>query len=540
MTHPERTARARHPQPACLGLPRGGPGRDGARAARELLELRFPGHDFTPEAPADPQPLPPPRLQPPPRVAVLVRHRRADPQGPHAGPVLPRPGARHARRLLGRSRCRGDAPGPHRGGRDAGLGVRGRRHGRALRRRHVGRRRRWTPARIDGPVVVLQTRRMDRVLEVDARSRAAHIQGGASGPVLEAQLARHGLTLRFFPQSFALSTLGGWIATRAAGHFATGPTHIDDLVEAVSAVTPTGRWSSRRLPASGAGPSPDRLLLGSEGTLGVVTDAWVRVRPRPRFRAGTTVHFQGADDGFGCGLRGGPGAGAVGPAACRLPAAGPAGGAAELRRRRHRQRAAARAGVRRRRGARRRAASRRPLPRPRRHRRAADRGRRPAGDRHDRRLAAGVPAHALRARRDARLRPAGRHLRVGVHVGRPPRRAGARPHDRDDRAAGDLRRRGGDVPPHARLPRRRRALLDRRRAGAARQRARAVGGGQGRRRRGRSWPPAGPSPTTTRSGATTAPGTTASVPMPFAAALRAAKAAVDPRGLLNPGVLLDP
>ena len=154
---------------------------------------------------------------------------------------------------------------------------------------------------MDGPVVVLQTRRMDRVLEVDARSRAAHIQGGASGPVLEAQLARHGLTLRFFPQSFALSTLGGWIATRAAGHFATGPTHIDDLVEAVSAVTPTGRWSSRRLPASGAGPSPDRLLLGSEGTLGVVTDAWVRVRPRPRFRAGTTVHFQGADDGFGAG-----------------------------------------------------------------------------------------------------------------------------------------------------------------------------------------------------------------------------------------------
>ena len=77
------------------------------------------------------------------------------------------------------------------------------------------------------------------------------------------------MTLRFYPQSFERSTLGGWIATRAAGHFATGPTHIDDLVESIRAITPRGEiWESRRLPASGAGPSPDRLLLGSEGTLG--------------------------------------------------------------------------------------------------------------------------------------------------------------------------------------------------------------------------------------------------------------------------------
>ena len=132
---------------------------------------------------------------------------------------------------------------------------------------------------------------MDAVLEVDAVSRAAHIQAGAAGPVLEDALRPHGLTLRFFPQSFELSTLGGWIATRAAGHFATGATHIDDLVEAVSAITPRGRWESRRLPGSGAGPSPDRLLLGSEGALGVITDAWVRVRPRPRWRASADVRF---------------------------------------------------------------------------------------------------------------------------------------------------------------------------------------------------------------------------------------------------------
>jgi alkyldihydroxyacetonephosphate synthase len=130
-----------------------------------------------------------------------------------------------------------------------------------------------------------------QVVEVDEVSRAARIQGGATGPDLEAQLGEHGLTLRHFPQSFELSTLGGWIATRAAGHFATVWTHIEDFVESVRAITPTGTWESRRLPGSGAGPSPDRLLVGSEGTLGVITEAWVRVQPRPTHRASAGVRF---------------------------------------------------------------------------------------------------------------------------------------------------------------------------------------------------------------------------------------------------------
>ena len=130
-------------------------------------------------------------------------------------------------------------------------------------------------------VVTLDLKRMDRVQEVDPVSKAARIQAGATGPVLEEQLREHGLTLRHFPQSFEYSTLGGWIATRAGGHFATLYTHIDDLVESVRAVTLDGDWESRRLPGSGAGPSPDRMLVGSEGILGVITDAWVRVRERP-------------------------------------------------------------------------------------------------------------------------------------------------------------------------------------------------------------------------------------------------------------------
>jgi alkyldihydroxyacetonephosphate synthase len=146
------------------------------------------------------------------------------------------------------------------------------------------------PARFAGAVTI-DLRRLDRVLEVDEISNAARIQAGATGPVLEQQLRERGLTLRHFPQSFQFATLGGWIATRAGGHFATLYTHIDDLVESIRAVTPAGIWESRRLPASGAGVSPDRMLLGSEGTLGIITEAWVRVRPRPTFRSSAGVRF---------------------------------------------------------------------------------------------------------------------------------------------------------------------------------------------------------------------------------------------------------
>ncbi len=141
------------------------------------------------------------------------------------------------------------------------------------------------------PVVTMDLRRLDRVLEVDPVSLAARIQAGATGPRLEEQLREHGLTLRHFPQSFEYATLGGWIATRAGGHFATLETHIDDLVESVRALTPRGWWESRRLPGSGAGPSPDRMLIGSEGILGAISEAWLRVRPRPRFKSSCGVAF---------------------------------------------------------------------------------------------------------------------------------------------------------------------------------------------------------------------------------------------------------
>ncbi len=141
-------------------------------------------------------------------------------------------------------------------------------------------------------VLSLDLGAMNAVLEVDDVSRLARIQAGATGPALEAGLAEQGLTLRHFPQSFEFSTLGGWIATRAGGHFATVYTHIDDLVAGLRMLTPgAGVYATRCLPGSGAGPSPDRLVLGSEGTLGVITEAWMRVRPRPRFRASVGACF---------------------------------------------------------------------------------------------------------------------------------------------------------------------------------------------------------------------------------------------------------
>ena len=152
------------------------------------------------------------------------------------------------------------------------------------------------PDDCDG-IVTVDMDQFDAVVEVDEVSRAARIQAGVYGPHLENQLRPYGYTLRHFPQSFASSTLGGWIATRSGGHYATNHTHIDDFVESVKMLTPSGWWESRRLPGSGAGPSPDRLVIGSEGILGIITEAWMRIQARPRFRAAAGIVFSSWEEG---------------------------------------------------------------------------------------------------------------------------------------------------------------------------------------------------------------------------------------------------
>jgi alkyldihydroxyacetonephosphate synthase len=155
-----------------------------------------------------------------------------------------------------------------------------------------------TPPADAGPVVTIALDELDQVLEVDEISRAARIQAGVFGPHLEDQLRPRGYTLRHFPQSFTGSTLGGWIATRSGGHYATNHTHIDEFVETVRMITPGGWWEARRLPASGAGPDPNRLVIGSEGILGIITQAWMRIQARPQFRGTASIRFSSWAAGY--------------------------------------------------------------------------------------------------------------------------------------------------------------------------------------------------------------------------------------------------
>ena len=149
-------------------------------------------------------------------------------------------------------------------------------------------------SQVDGDyrgVISLDMSKMNNVTDIDKVSRCVQVQAGTFGPHLEDQLRSSGYTMRHFPQSFEHSTVGGWIATRSGGHFATNYTHIDDFVESLSVLTPSGKIVTRRLPGSGAGPSPDRIFIGSEGILGVITEAWMRVQDRPIFKSSAAVRF---------------------------------------------------------------------------------------------------------------------------------------------------------------------------------------------------------------------------------------------------------
>ncbi len=145
-------------------------------------------------------------------------------------------------------------------------------------------------------VITVDMRHFDQILAIDKKSRAANIQGGIFGPVLEAGLKPHGLTMRHYPQSFEFSTLGGWIVTRSGGHFATLYTHIDEFVQSVRMVTPQGIMESRRLPGHGAGPSEERLVTGSEGIFGIVTSAWMRLQNIPKYKVAKTIKFKAFED----------------------------------------------------------------------------------------------------------------------------------------------------------------------------------------------------------------------------------------------------
>ena len=147
------------------------------------------------------------------------------------------------------------------------------------------------------PVVTLDLARLDRVLSVDATSRTARIQAGATGPEIEAQLNAQGFTLGHFPQSFEFSALGGWIATRSAGQNSIGYGKIEALTQAVRVVAPVGIVETKDTPATAAGPSLLQLLIGSEGAYGVITEATMRVQPLPTVQDYRGILFHNLEDG---------------------------------------------------------------------------------------------------------------------------------------------------------------------------------------------------------------------------------------------------
>ncbi|MFQ6100860.1 MAG: FAD-binding oxidoreductase [Anaerolineae bacterium] len=146
--------------------------------------------------------------------------------------------------------------------------------------------------------ITLDLAQLDRVLSVDPVSRTARIQAGATGPEVEAQLNARGFTLGHFPQSFEFSTLGGWIATRSAGQNSIGYGKIEALTQAMRVVTPVGIIETKDTPATAAGPSLLQLLIGSEGTYGVITEATMRVHPLPAVQDYRGILFHNLEDGI--------------------------------------------------------------------------------------------------------------------------------------------------------------------------------------------------------------------------------------------------
>jgi alkyldihydroxyacetonephosphate synthase len=138
-------------------------------------------------------------------------------------------------------------------------------------------------AQADSQAVVLDLSRMNRIGPVDPESQTVDVQAGVRGDRLEEELARSNLTTGHYPQSIAISTVGGWIAASSAGQASTGFGAIEDVLLGLTAVLPDGAiLRLRPVPRSAAGPDLKRLLTGSEGTLAVVTEATLACRARPR------------------------------------------------------------------------------------------------------------------------------------------------------------------------------------------------------------------------------------------------------------------
>jgi alkyldihydroxyacetonephosphate synthase len=134
------------------------------------------------------------------------------------------------------------------------------------------------------PVISVDLVRLDKLISIDRSSRLARVQAGVFGPHLEAQLGAQGYTLGHFPDSFTHSTLGGWIATRSSGMQSDRYGDIADMTVGLRVVTPSGTLVTRPIATTSTGPSIREMVLGSEGRLGLITEATVQVRQIPERR----------------------------------------------------------------------------------------------------------------------------------------------------------------------------------------------------------------------------------------------------------------
>lgn len=147
--------------------------------------------------------------------------------------------------------------------------------------------------------VVLDMGSMNRIRAIDPRNLLVTFEAGVRGTDAEAALEQQGLTLGHYPQSIGVSSVGGWIATRAAGQFSTGYGNIEDILFSLEAVLPNGEViTTRGTPRASAGPDLRHLFLGSEGTLGVITGVTLSVRRAPAARIGAAYHLPSMDAGF--------------------------------------------------------------------------------------------------------------------------------------------------------------------------------------------------------------------------------------------------
>jgi len=147
-------------------------------------------------------------------------------------------------------------------------------------------------------VVVLDTTRMMRVLTIDEVAMTAVVEAGIYGPDLEEALAEKGFTLGHFPQSFQFSTLGGWIAARGAGQNSNKYGKAESWLVGTKLATPKGFWTTECFPASAAGPNLNDIVLGSEGSLGVITEATIKIQKMPEVQDYRGYMFNSFEQGL--------------------------------------------------------------------------------------------------------------------------------------------------------------------------------------------------------------------------------------------------